>query len=354
MQAIIAIIENYSFSNDPRELGIAGLAAAARKVEDIGFDWILAAETKGQDPFFPLLIAAEHTKRIGLFTGIVVAFPRSPMVIAQMAWDLQRFSGGRFRLGLGTQVKGHNERRYGVPWTTPVGPRMREYIQCLRAIFKTFQDNEHPTFFEGKHYKYTMAPPVLTAGAIEHPHVPIYLGTVNPYMAHLSGELCDGIFPHPVCTVKYIREAMLPRIEAGARKAGRAVSDVHIIGSPIIVTAKNAKEMERERELLRRRVSFYASTRTYHPVFELHGWKDLGMRLHGLSLEGKWDEMAKLIPDEMAEEFGVIGYIDEIGPMLKERWGGLLDTINFPTDFPLATKEDERNAADIIELLHKP
>jgi len=352
MKSIIAVIENYKFSNDPRELGIAGLAATARNIEEVGFDWILTAETRGQDPFFPLLIAAEHTKRIGLFTGIAVAFPRVPMVTAQMAWDLQRLSDGRFHLGLGTQVKGHNERRYSVPWNVPPGPRMREYVQCLQAIFKTFQDNEHPTFFEGKYYRYTMAPPVLTGLPIAHPHVPIVLGTVSPYLAQLSGELCDGIFPHPVCTAKYLRERILPAVEAGARKAGRALPDFDIVGSPIIVTYKNAKEKEREWELLKRRVSFYASTRTYHRVFKVHGWKDIGMRLHALSLEGKWEEMVKLIPDEMAEEFGTIGYIDEIGPMLKERWGGLVNTMNFPTDFPLATKEDERHMADIINLLH--
>lgn len=354
MKAIIAVIENYSFSNDPRELGIGGLAAAARKAEDVGFDWILSAETRGQDPFFPLLIAAEHTTRIGLFTGVAVAFPRSPMVVAQMAWDLQRLSGGRFRLGLGTQVKGHNERRYGVPWTTPVGPRMREYIQCLRAIFKTFQNIAQPTFFEGRHYRYTMAPPVLTAGPIDHPHIPIHLGTVSPYLARLSGELCEGIFPHPVCTARYIREKLMPMVEAGARTAGRALADIDVIGSPIIVTYKNAEEKEREWRLLRQRVSFYASTRTYHPVFELHGWADIGLRLHALSLEGKWDEMARLIPDEMAEEFGTISHIEEIGPMLKERWGGVLKTINFPTDFPLASKEDEKHARRMIELLHAP
>lgn len=350
MKSIIALIENYTFSNDPKAMGVAGLAAAAKKIEQVGFDWVLSAETRGQDPFLPLLVAAEHTRRLGVFTGIAVAFPRAPMAVAQVAWDLQRFSGGRFHLGLGTQVKRHNERRYGIPWSAPV-PRMREYVQCLRAIFRTFQDIEHPTFFEGKHYRYTMAPPVLTGMPIAHPHVPIILGTINRHMASLSGELCDGIFPHPVCTPKYMRETILPAVRAGAQKAGRSLDDFEIIGSPIIVTYKNDEEKKREWDLLRRRVSFYASTRSYHPVFELHGWKDMGMKLHALSLEGKWDEMARIIPDEMAEEFAIIGAIDEIAPKIKERWSGLIRTINFPTDFPLATAQDEKNMAGVIDAL---
>lgn len=354
MRVGIALIEGYSFSREQVTLGAAGLGAAARRLEDLGFDGILACETAGHDPFFPLVLAAEHTRRVSLATGVAVAFPRSPMVTAQMAWDLQRFSNGRFRLGLGTQVKGHNERRYGVPWTAPPGPRMREYVQCLRAIFKTFQNSKAPTYFEGKHYKYTLSPPVFTGAPIDHPHIPIDLAAVNPYMSRLAGELADGVFAHPVCTAKYVREAMLPQVEAGARKAGRALSEIQIIGAPIISAGRNRDELASERQLLKRRVAFYASTRTYHPVFEVHGWNDLGMKLHALSLENRWDDMVKMIPDEMADQFGTVGPLDEIGAMLRERWGGILTTINLPTDFPLATPEDESRLRDLIGLLHRP
>jgi len=354
MKVGIALIESYSFSRDQVTLGIAGLGAAAKRFEDIGFDGIISSETAGHDPFFPLLIAAEHTRRVTLATGVAVSFPRSPMVVAQMAWDLQRFSGGRFQLGLGTQVKGHNERRYGTPWISPPGPRMREYVQCVQAIFKTFQNNKEPTYFEGKHYKYTMAPPVFTAGPIENPHVPIHLAAVNPYMSRLGGELCDGVFAHPACTAKYIREAMLPQIAKGAYKAGRSPAEVEIIGAPIIVTGKNKEELDQERQLLKRRVAFYGSTRTYHPIFEVHGCGDLGRELHALSVENRWDEMVKRIPDAIADEFATIGYVDEIGARLKERWGDLLTTLNLPTDFPLHTRDDERRVADMIELLHAP
>jgi probable F420-dependent oxidoreductase len=276
------------------------------------------------------------------------------MVVAQIAWDLQRLSAGRFELGLGTQVKGHNERRYGTPWIGAPGPRMREYVLCMQAIFKTFQNNKPPTYFEGKYYKYTLSPPVFTAGAIDHPHVPIHLAAVNNYMARLGGEIADGVFAHPVCTAKYMREVMLPQIAAGARKAGRDLRDVEVIGAPIIVTGRNPKELEKERQLLKQRVAFYASTRTYHPVFEVHGWNELGMKLHALSLENKWGEMVKLIPDEMAEEFGTVAPFDEIGPKVKERWGGILNTINFPTDFPMHTPEDERQVRQIVEMLPQP
>jgi probable F420-dependent oxidoreductase len=353
MRVGIALIESYSFTAEPVSLGIDGIATAARKLEDLGFDGIISSETAGHDPFFPLLLAAEHTRRVTLATGVAVAFPRSPMVVAQMAWDLQRFSGGRFRLGLGTQVKGHNERRYGTPWTAPPGPRMREYILCIKAIFKTFQDNRQPTYFDGRHFKYTMSPPVFTAGPIEHPHIPIHLAAVNDYMSRLGGELCDGVFAHPACTARYVREVMLPRVDAGARKAGRTLSDIDIIGAPIVVAGRNADELARERQLLKRRLAFYGSTRTYHPIFEIHGWHDLGPRLHTLSLENKWEEMVKLIPDEMAEEFGTIGHLDEIGSKLRERWGGILTTINLPTDFPLRTPEDETRVRKMLETLHQ-
>jgi len=271
MKVGIALIETYAFSREQTTLGIQGLAAAAKRLEDLGFDGIISSETAGHDPFFPLLIAAEHTARVTLATGIAVSFPRSPMVVAQMAWDLQRFSGGRFQLGLGTQVKGHNERRYGTPWTAPPGPRMREYVQCLQAIFRTFQNPKQPTFFDGQHYRYTLAPPVFTASPIEHPHVPIHLAAVNPYMARLGGELGDGVFAHPACTAKYIREVMLPQIAQGAHKAGRPLEQIEVIGAPIIVTGRNQQELAAERELLKRRVAFYGSTRTYHPILEVHG-----------------------------------------------------------------------------------
>jgi len=353
MRVGIALIEGYSFSRDPHELGLPGLAASARRIEELGFDGILSSETAGHDPFFPLLIAAEHTSRIGLATGIAVSFPRSPMVTAQMAWDLQRLSNGRFSLGLGSQVKGHNERRYATPWTGPPGPRMREYVQCLRAIFATFQNPREPRWFEGEHYRFSMLPPVFAPEPIAHPNIPIQLAAVNPYMARLAGELCDGVFAHPVCTARYLREVLLPAVAEGAKRAGRSPGEIAVIGAPVVVTGRDEAELAHERRLLKRRVSFYASTRTYRRVFEVHGWQELGERLHALSLENRWDEMVELIPDAMAEEFATIGRLEEIGERLRERWGGLLDTLDLPTDFPLRTPEEARLARATLERLQR-
>ena len=349
MKVGIALIESYSFTLHSRTLGIRGIADEARRREALGFDGILSSETAGHDPFLPLLIAAEHTERVLLATGVAVSFPRSPMTVAQTAWDLQRLSGGRFELGLGTQVKGHNEKRYGVPWVGKPGPRMREYLECLRAIFATFQKPKSPEWYEGKHYRFTMLPPVFAPQPIEHAHVPLQLAAVNPYMSSLAGELCDGVFAHPVCTAKYIQEAMLPAVEVGAERAGRELDDVQIIAAPIIVTGRTDEELDAERALLKRRIAFYASTRTYHPVFEVHGWLDLGLRLHALSVEGKWKEMVDLIPDAMAEEFATVGRLEEIGDKLAARWGGTLDRLNLPTDFPL---DDERIVGDLVAKLH--
>ncbi len=353
MNVGIALIESYRFASEPQELGIAGLAARARRIEEIGFDGILSSETAGHDPFFPLLLAAEHTTRVRLSTGVAIAFPRAPMVVAQMAWDLQRLSQGRFTLGLGTQVKGQSERRYGVPWTSAPGPRLAEYVACLRAILHTFQHPDEPRWFHGEHHRFDFLPPVFRPEPIEHPHVPIHVAAVNPYMSRLAGEACDGVFAHPICTPRYLREVMLPTVRAGARSGGRPEGAVEIVHAPIVVTGRDRKELEREQALHRRRVAFYASTRTYHPVFELHGWRDLGLRLHALSLEGRWDEMTKLVPEAMAAEFATIAPLDELGPALREKWSGLLDTINLPTDLPLDTDEDRRRVRAVVEALQR-
>jgi probable F420-dependent oxidoreductase len=165
-------------------MSISNIAAIARKTEELGFDGLTTPEA-GHDPFLPLAIVAEHTKHIRLGTNVAIAFPRSPMVTAQIAWDLQQLSGGRFFLGLGSQVKGHVERRYASPWTAPPGPRMREYILCLKAMFETFQEGGRPRRFEGKHYEFTLMSPFFNPGPIEHPHIPIQIAAVNPYMDRL-------------------------------------------------------------------------------------------------------------------------------------------------------------------------
>jgi probable F420-dependent oxidoreductase len=307
-------------------LAIDAIAAAAREVEEMGFDVVTVPEA-GHDPYLPLAIIAEHTRSITIATNVAISFPRSPMVTAQVAWDLQQLSGGRFQLGLGTQVKGHNERRYATPWPAPPGPRMREYILCLKAIFESFQNPRRCSTFEGEHYRFTLLPPFFNPGPIEDPRIPIYIAAVNTYMAGLAGELCDGIRVHPISTFSHNREVLIPNVEKGAKKAGRAPSDVDIVGAPFLAVSREAAGLEAAKAAVKQRIAFYASTRTYHAVLDFHGWTDVGQELHRLSLEGKWTEMPKLISDEMLEEFAIVAVGDDLAPKLKERTQGIFSSV---------------------------
>ena len=341
---------NHPFQENPVWPTMDEIATNARQAEELGFDGILVPEAGGHDPFFPVLIAAQHTKRVSLRTGIAVAFPRSPMVMAQMAWDLQQFSGGRFELGLGTQVKGQNERRYATPWPAAPGPRLREYILCLQAMLRTFQNGDQPSYFEGKHYQFSLMPPFFNPGPIEHPHVPIYVAAVNKYLSRLAGELCDGIFPHPICTPKYMREVVIPAMDAGARKAGRQLSDIGVLISPMIVTGRNKAEIERKKVFLKQRLGFYASTRLYHAPLELHGFLEVGQQLFRLSMEGKWRDMIDLVSDEMLAEFATVAPLDELGPKLRECWGDIVSVMHL--DLPAELREDAAGIRKLIEALH--
>ena len=328
---------------------IQALAEQARRIEETGYDSVVTPEA-GHDPFLPLMVIAEHTQRLKFGTGVAIAFPRSPMVTAQTAWDLQRYSGGRFILGLGTQVKGHNERRYSTPWPSPPGPRLREYILCLKAIFKTFQTNSRPEF-QGKHYQFTLISPFFNPGPNPDGGVPIYISAVNKYNCRLVGELCDGIRMHGFNTPKYMKEVILPAIRAGAEKAGRQMSDIDIVGGGFVITGKNEEEVEKAKAPVRQQLSFYASTRVYFPVLEAHGWEDVGQKLFRLSMEGKWPEMASSITDEMLEEFAVVGTYDELVPRLKARYSGLVTTLDF--GFGIRGPEDRERLSYIVQELKK-
>jgi probable F420-dependent oxidoreductase len=326
-----------------------GLAEHARRLEEIGYDSVVTPEA-GHDPFLPLMIVAEHTRKLKFGTAVAIAFPRSPMVTAQLAWDLQRYSGGRFILGLGTQVKGHNERRYSTPWPTPPGPRLREYIQMMRAIFKTFQTNQLHKY-EGKHYQFSLISPFFNPGPNEVEHVPIYISAVNRFNCKLVGEVCDGIRLHGFNTVKYTKEVILPAIQEGAKKSGRDMSEIDIVGGGFIITGKNEEEIEKAKGPVRQQLAFYASTRVYHPVLEVHGWQETGQRLFRLSMEGKWPEMGPLITDEMLDEFAVIGTHDELVPKLKERYGDIVTTLDF--GFGVRTPEDQERLNFMVQELKK-
>jgi probable F420-dependent oxidoreductase len=303
---------------------LGDVPAIAREAEALGFDGLWTAETR-HDPFLPLALAAEHTRRVSLGTAIAVAFPRSPTVVAHAAWDLQAASGGRMILGLGTQVKGHIERRFSVKWTAP-GPRLREYILALRAIWDAWQ-TRGPVNFRGEHYAVTLMTPFFAPGPIDHPRIPIYIAAVNAYNLRLAGELCDGVHLHPFHSVKYLREFALPHIEAGLARSGRSRDAVSLATSVFMVTGRNNAEVARAREHARGQIAFYASTRTYEPVLAAHGWQDLTPRLHKKSVEGDWAGMAALVTDEMLRVFAVEAPLDELRAALDQRYAGLLDRI---------------------------
>lgn len=304
--------------------------AAARAAEEAGFDAIWTAET-GHDPYFPLVLAAEHTSRVKLGTSIAVAFPRSPMVHAMMAWDLQALSGGRFILGLGTQVKAHNERRFGVKWESP-GPRLREMIQMIRAAWDSFQNGTRPRF-EGKFYNFTLMTPFFNGGPIEHPNIPIYIAGVNEYMCRLAGELCDGFHVHPFHSIRYLNEIIRPQIAKGAEKAGRSPADCKLSTSAFVIVGDTEAEREGLKGLVKQQISFYASTPAYRPVLEIHGWGDAQEKLNDMTRKGDWGGMANLISDEMLEVYATTGTWSDIADKLKARYDGLLDRVAFYVPF---------------------
>ena len=311
----------------------------AKRAEEMGFDALWTAETS-HDPFLPLVLAAEHTTRIKLGTSIAVAFPRSPMVLAQIGWDLQEQSRGRFILGLGTQVKGHNQRRFGVKWEQP-GPKLREMIQMIHAIWDCWQ-NRRPPNFQGKFYNFTLMTPFFNPGPLQYPRPPIYIAGVNEYMCRLAGELCDGFHAHPFHSLKYLDEVVMPNIRKGLGNAGRKRSDISITTTAFVVTGNNAEEIRASKEFVRQQISFYASTPAYIGVLEAHGWGDAGRRLTDMSKRGEWAAMGKEITDEMIEVYATTGTYDEIAEKVKKRYEGYLDRVSFYFPFTTGDKEHWR------------
>jgi probable F420-dependent oxidoreductase len=296
----------------------------ARAAEDLGFAGLWSSETK-HDAFLPLAVAANATERIDLGTSVAIAFSRSPMETAQTAWDLQSLSGGRFVLGLGTQVRAHVERRFSMPFDRPA-ERLREYILALRAIWESFQ-SEGRLKFEGEFYRHTLMTPFFNPGPIDHPEIPVYIAGVNTRLARLAGELCDGFHVHPFHSPEYLRRTVKPAIAEGAGEAGRSAEDVELATSVFVVSGGDGRETSEAREAARSQISFYASTPTYRTVLEAHGWEEVGQRLGLLAREKKWREMPALVTDEMLGAFVVEAAPEELGPALEERYGGLIDRV---------------------------
>lgn len=334
-----------------RPWSLARIADEARRCEALGFDGITTAEA-GHDPFLPLAVAAEHTERATLGTNVAIAFPRSPMVTAQLAWDLQQLSAGRFRLGLGTQVKPHVERRYGASWSGAPGPRLREYVECLHAMLATFEHPGAPRWFRGQHYQFTLMSPFFHPGPIEHPRPPIYLAAVNPYMARLAGELCAGLRLHPIATFRFAREVVLPAVEEGVRRAGRERGEIDLVGAPFLALGADDAGVEAARRALKQHVAFYASTPTYQSVLDHHGWQEIGQDLHRLSREGRWTELPDRISDEMLDEWAIVARDDELVPRLRERCAGTFSTLLL--DLPPRLRRDQERVREIVGALQRP
>jgi probable F420-dependent oxidoreductase len=300
------------------------VARIARAAEQVGFGALWTPETQ-HNGFYPLLVAAEHTERIQLGTAVAIAFPRSPMVMAQNAWDLQAVSGGRFILGLGTQVKAHIERRYSTTWDAPVA-RLRDYIGALRAIWRAWQTGERLEY-RGEYYQHTLMTPFFNPGPIAHPHVPIYIAGVNEGLARLAGEACDGFHVHPFHSVKYLNEVVRPQIAAAAERAGRPAADIALVSSVFAITGPNEAAIDATRALAREQIAFYASTPTYRVVLAAHGWEDVGEQLSRLAAMKRWSQMGALVTDEMLSVFAVQAPFDRIGQAIRARYDGVLDRV---------------------------
>lgn len=303
---------------------LRSFARGAKAMEDAGYDVLMTLENKNE-PFLPLGVAAVATERIGLATGVAVAFSRSPMTVANIGWDLQTASGGRFVLGLGPQVKGHNERRFSVKWSAPV-PRLREYIEALRAIWRSWETGEKLDY-QGEHYQFTLMTPNFTPSTAHLPPVPITIAAVGTHMLRLAGETCDGVRLHPFLTDRYLREESLMQVEQALAKSGRRRENFEVTCGMFMCTGPDDAAVRRMLEWARYRISFYGATRTYWPVFEKHGLHDLGEKLHRMSVEGKWDQMPKEVSDDVVELFTVHGTHKDLAGAIEKRLGGLVDAI---------------------------
>lgn len=306
--------------------------ATAEAAEKIGFDALWTQETQ-HDPFLPCTLIAEHTNRLNFGTGIAVSFARSPANLAYTAWDLAAQSNGRFILGLGTQVKAHIERRFGQAWPESVTQKLREQIQVIRAFWDCWQ-NGTKLNYRGDYYKITLMSPFFHAGPIENPGIPIYIAGVNTGLGKLAGEMCEGFHVHPFHSVRYLREVVIPAIEEGAAKANRNRNDVNVTVTAFVAT--NSEEMN----FARAQISFYASTPSYRPVMDLHGWSSVAEKLSAHAARGEWAEMPMLITDEILNEFCLVTDEGTLANELKKHYEGIADRLALYAAFVPGEKDE--------------
>ena len=303
--------------------------SSVKEAEAAGYTGAWTAETS-HDPFLPLLLAAEHSSSLELGTSIAVAFARSPMTLANTAWDLQAYSQGRFILGLGSQIKPHITKRFSMPWSKPAA-RMREMVLAIRAIWDCWLTGSQLDF-RGEFYTHTLMTPFFTPAAsdLEGFGPPrIFLAGVGELMTEVAGEVCDGFICHGFTTEKYLREVTIPALERGRARVGKTLDGFEIVGPSFVVTGNNEHELSAAAAGTRQQIAFYGSTPAYRPVLDLHGWGDLQDRLNSLSKSGKWSEMGTLITDEVLEIFAVVGEPESIAPELHKRYGDVIQRISF-------------------------
>jgi probable F420-dependent oxidoreductase len=302
---------------------------SAKDAEAAGYSGAWTAETN-HDPFFPLLLAAEHTTQIELGTSIAVAFARNPMTLANIGWDLQSYSRGRFVLGLGSQIKPHITKRFSMEWSHPAA-RMREMVLAIRAIWDTWQ-NGTKLEFRGDYYTHTLMTPFFTPNPddIAAYGVPkIFLAGVGELMTEVAGEVCDGFICHGFTTEKYLREVTIPALARGRAKAGKTMEGFEVVGPSFVVTGNNDQELEAAATGTRQQIAFYGSTPAYRGVLDIHGWGGLQEELNGLSKQGNWVEMGNLITDEILNTFAVVGEPERVAPELITRYGDVIDRLSF-------------------------
>ncbi|HBD13120.1 MAG TPA: LLM class F420-dependent oxidoreductase [Porticoccaceae bacterium] len=316
---------------------LKAVAGAASALEAAGYDGLMTMEN-AHDPFLPLGVAATVTDKAELITGIAIAFARSPMTAANLGWDLQAASDGRFVMGLGSQIKAHNLRRFSVPWSAPA-PRMREYVQALRAIWACWKGGGKLDF-RGEHYQFTLMTPNFVPENYTAPPPPVTIAAVGPAMLRVAGEVCDGVRLHPFCTRAYLDNVVTPKLLEGMSKSGRAREHFEISGGGFIATGPDQESVDKMMEWVRYRVAFYASTPAYWPVLAEHGLEDLGEKLNSMTKAGKWEAIAAEVSDDVVGLFAAIGRHEEIAGAIEQRFGGASDAIfasvasTVPADLP--------------------
>lgn len=308
------------------EGGFQPIIDSAKQLEAKGYSGAWTAETS-HDPFFPHMIAAEHTEKIELGTSIAVAFARNPMILANIGYDLQNYSKGRFILGLGTQIKPHITKRFSMEWSKPAA-RMREMVAAIRAIWDSWQDGSRLDF-RGDFYTHTLMSPFFNPGPSNHGSPKIFISAVGPLMSEVAGEVCDGIICHAFSTERYLKEVTIPAVQRGLDKSGRSLDSFEIVGPGFVVTGNDEQAIENSSTAIRQQIAFYASTPAYRPVLDLHGWGDAQSELNRMSKEGAWQEMGTIIDDEMLETFAVVGEPEVIAPGVLERYGSVVDRMAF-------------------------